>query len=344
MTGFWMAKSFALEAPFRVFARLPGALLYLGLFLLPFGLTTFSVKGVVRGLPFFVWAWGQGLLVGGASPLPLPCLENTLTPSGIGFVGLQGFPPLLGATFWWTISILATLSGVSLVGRLDWWRTIPIWAMLLLACLPWAARLMIGASLLRAGMAGLIGLAAWAVALWPTLRERGALAFGLVWLFILIVLPPFYDRYVVPLLPLFLVGFIPSVQRTTVAAWGAVLFLAVGSVAGVHDYLAVNRTRWDLLNELTIRQNMDPSQVDGGYEWAGWHYAWRGVPEQEVADLASGPWWISLWAPAIQPQYVVSLSPLPGMSIKEERACTTIDPRWRIFVLQPGRTSSSEPA
>jgi hypothetical protein len=342
MTGFWVGRGFAVDVPFRVFVRLPGAILYLGLFLLPVGMSLFSAKRVLVALPFFAWAWGQGIWAGGAHPFPLPCLENTLTLSGIGFLGLQGYQPTLGAPFWWAISVLAALSALGLMGRLNWWERVPIWAMLLLACLPWAARLTLGPSLLRAAIGGLVGLVAWAVFLWPTLRERGAVALGLVWLLLFVALPPFYDRYLVVLLPLFLVGFVRSMARPLLVGWMAVFLIAAGSIAGVHDYLAVNRTRWDLLHDLTALKGIDPSAIDGGYEWAGWHYAWQGIPARERLESARGPWWTTLWAPQIQPEYVVSLSPLPGMTAKEVRSCPTIDERWRVYLLRPTDVSSGE--
>lgn len=334
MTGFWMERSLAIESPFRIFSRLPGAIVYLGLFLLPVGLPSFSVKRALVPLLFLFWAAGQGLWAGGQAPVPLPSLENVLTPSGLGFVGLRGEPPVMGDLPWFVISVLAVISALGLLGRLEFLRRLPLWCPVLLAILPWVGRIVLGASMVRAGLFGLAALAAWAVWFWPNFRERGIRALALVWLFLLVGLPPFYDRYLIVLLPLLAAGLMPRMRPSMLVAWSSVVVMAVGSVIGVHDHLAVNRSRWELLNDLTVAHNMDPSTIDGGYEWAGWHYAWQGVPTVKNTEPSKNPWWIRLWAPQIRPQHVVALSPLPGMSVREIRECRTVDRRWKLFVLQ----------
>lgn len=56
----------------------------------------------------------------------------------------------------------------------------------------------------------------------------------------------------------------------TVSLW---LLLCVGyfTVGATHDYLAWNRARWRAVNDLTNELGITPSEIDGGFEFNGWH-------------------------------------------------------------------------
>jgi hypothetical protein len=43
------------------------------------------------------------------------------------------------------------------------------------------------------------------------------------------------------------------------------------AVGATHDYLDMNRVRWQALDYLTEHQNISPNQIDGGMEFNGWH-------------------------------------------------------------------------
>jgi hypothetical protein len=53
----------------------------------------------------------------------------------------------------------------------------------------------------------------------------------------------------------------------TLLITGAGLF----GVAGTRDYLEWNRTRWMVLNTVLTEQKWKPEEVDGGFEYNGWH-------------------------------------------------------------------------
>ncbi len=335
MTGFWLSRSWGMDAPLRLFTRLPATLITMGLFLLPVGLALVRRRALALPALLFVWSWGQAIWCGGTLPLPLPSLENVIHRAGIGYVGLQGTPPFLNPWFWRAISMLSMVSLLGLLGRLFEHSRSRMLLAVGLAKLPWAGRLVLGGSLLRASVTGLVGLAAWILFMWPRLRLSFGAGLVLVWLGVLLLAPPSYDRYLIPVLPLVLLVVLAHMGPPRMIAWIGAGVLTVSAVIGVHDYLAWNRTRWDVLQELTERHEIAEQHIDGGYEWAGWHFAWKGVPEHEPSAISRAlPWWIRLWAPQIDPCFVISLSPLPGYTVLTTQRCATWLPGWRIYLLE----------
>ncbi|MBN1424473.1 hypothetical protein JXA88_07945, partial [Candidatus Fermentibacteria bacterium] len=280
---------------------------------------------------FILWAWGQAWWLGAPAPLPLPSLENVLHPAGLGFIGVQGAPPPLPSWFWMTLSVGSLGAAIGLVGRVLPPSALPAWAGLLLGIIPWIGGLVLGPSLLRAIVVGMGGSAFWLWAFWGALRARGGLALGIVWLAILAALPPFYDRYLVPLLPLFVIDLVPKLGRIRPWVWASMAVMGILSVIGTHDYLSWNRCRGEQIAGLE-EQGVDPDTIDGGYEWAGWRHAWRGSSTQHT-PAAYAPWWIRLWAPQIEPRYVVALSVVPGYETERSITCPTVVPGWRIHIL-----------
>ena len=70
-----------------------------------------------------------------------------------------------------------------------------------------------------------------------------------------------------------------------VIALGAVIAasMALFSIAGTHDYLAWNRIRWDLGNEL-LAQGVDPLHISAGFEFGGWHNFDKYQPPSRLVD------------------------------------------------------------
>ena len=86
--------------------------------------------------------------------------------------------------------------------------------------------------------------------------------------------PQIYDRYYLLFVPLAtLVLFIVCSQGNAPSrGWTALAVLCLltyGSfaIAGTHDYLAWNRSRWQALRTLTVARHIPPEQIDGGYEF-----------------------------------------------------------------------------
>ena len=95
----------------------------------------------------------------------------------------------------------------------------------------------------------------------------------------------------------------PRLQRAAqAAAIGLILVSAGYSVAGTRDYLAWNRVRWSLLDDLQSRQGVTAGRIDGGFEFNGlrnFQYPYRFQPGKSW-------WWVS------DDEFMVTLGPMPG--------------------------------
>jgi hypothetical protein len=91
-----------------------------------------------------------------------------------------------------------------------------------------------------------------------------------------------YDRYLIPLLPLVMIPLAPSRsvgtirgRRRAMAVTVVMLTLWGGfAAAGTHDYLAWNRVRWQALDALVDR-GVPVARIFGGFEFNGWHFGQR---------------------------------------------------------------------
>jgi 4-amino-4-deoxy-L-arabinose transferase-like glycosyltransferase len=91
----------------------------------------------------------------------------------------------------------------------------------------------------------------------------------------------FFDRYLLPFWPLFLIlaavaaADSGAVKRTprTVTLVIVLLLLAYGgfAVGATHDYLLWNRVRWNATDVLMETDKVWPRQIDGGLEFNGWN-------------------------------------------------------------------------
>ncbi len=86
----------------------------------------------------------------------------------------------------------------------------------------------------------------------------------------------FLDRHLLPLVPLLLAGLATAHRARCPGPISLVLAACMAwySVAGTHDYLAWNRTRWHLLERLES-QGITAERIDGGVEYNAWRLAAR---------------------------------------------------------------------
>lgn len=195
----------------------------------------------------------------------------------------------------------------------------------------WLPLLLSIASLAGAGLlAERIGL--WAVGIWQRRAWRQRLA--TMWfpafaasasllLALLFLLQGYFDRYLLPVVPLaasLLVrtrpGRVPIARLALAAA--CVAGLAAFSVAATHDYLAWNRLRWEIAAAATGELGIPAAQLSGGYELDGWLRYESTVRAGETAIF-------------VPPRgYMIAFGPAPGFEIVRRHTY----PRW----LPPGES------
>ncbi len=122
----------------------------------------------------------------------------------------------------------------------------------------------------------------------------------------------FFDRYLLPLIPLLLASLLAVVNHdegdpgTSLIgerlAVGCVVCSTVFSFLGTHDYLSWNRSRWEVLNDLVEVQKISPESIDGGFEFNGLHF----YSPYQVKTPGKSWWWVK------DDLYLVTFGPVEG--------------------------------
>lgn len=136
----------------------------------------------------------------------------------------------------------------------------------------------------------------------------------------------YFDRYLVPLVPLAIAAVVavsPGL-RPRPAALVALALMSAYSIAGTHDYLAWNRARWDLLEALEAR-GVSAREIDGGVEYNASRLAAELRTAPTDAEARSGQpasakswWWV------VDDRWVVAFTPLDGYRVADSRTYS----RW----------------
>lgn len=226
----------------------------------------------------------------------LPVLALLLALVALAAVVDVGWPPALASSFIWTYGELGATE--SLVAG----NPTPL----------------VPAAIV--GGATVLGLLSSALALGVTRRRLRAPESFLVWSLaghvgLMAILWLFYDRYLLPLLPLLIALLLsgrPALHRAAFTALLAVFALV--SVAGVRDHLAYNEALWKGVTMLR-QLGVPDSEVDGGYVVDGWlHYA---RPEHAPRDIDGNAFYPWLTTPGGLLRYQVANEPLPGWQVVE---------------------------
>ncbi len=119
----------------------------------------------------------------------------------------------------------------------------------------------------------------------------------------------FFDRYLLFLLPFAILFIAPILDRlknkSRAFILPFILIAATGyySAAGTHEYLSWNRARWIASNYLTDYLNINPKDIDGGFEFNGWY-------QTSTRNHDNGKsWWF-----VYDDVYSVSFGPIEGYS------------------------------
>ncbi len=192
---------------------------------------------------------------------------------------------ILASVMWCTVSAVLVLHGLRMpfVGNVLY--DLGLGPALIrddLKALPTAGRLFWGIVTVISLFAALLILKALISAVSLLVRTRGqdqellllAIATSFVYFVPIALLPYPYDRYYLPLVPfVLLVLFVicsqdkPGSRRWTVLGVLCLSIYGAFAIAGTHDFLASNRTRWRALRTLTLEKHIAPEQIDGGEEF-----------------------------------------------------------------------------
>ncbi len=137
----------------------------------------------------------------------------------------------------------------------------------------------------------------------------------------------FFDRYFIPLLPFLIILILSkpipqlSALPMRIGAYIVLFIIAIFSVTATHDYLSWNSARWAALDHLTKEKNITPNEINGGFEFNGWH---RPAKERTYGAFKSW-WWVD------KENYLVTFGKMGGFKKIETY------PYYRF--LPPGRDS-----
>lgn len=317
-------EGFKIYFPY-VYWRALATFIYLGLFCLPFALV--HCRLAVRSMSFWISvalsAGAAYALVSSGRLFPFFGIRDVLQFPSNTLTGLSLGPPTLSDSFLvgpahipqgpWLfrngVTVAGALGGVWMLQRL----LLHGWDLILRVCRVRRsddARLRPPWLFLAVGVAGGLYYAPFLLAL------------------------NFFDRYMLLLVPLVLVvlgvrgratGLTGPGRFRVVAGVGLLGLLGFFTVAGTHDYLAWNRTRWDTARHLVQDRGVDLGDLDAGIEFNAWHrYRFPGEDRATPAGSWSGT-----------RRVVLAFGPLEGYEILEVRFFD----RWlpagpdRIFVL-----------
>jgi hypothetical protein len=131
---------------------------------------------------------------------------------------------------------------------------------------------------------------------------------------LLMLLGNLFDRYVLFFLPAAL--YVAAQKAPTARShWLPAIAVLVGfglvSVGLMHDWLAWNSARWALGHRAVNQRGIDPRDIEGGFEWNGWH-----APVPRLPDTSSQQPGLVLkftqdYFPHVTGRYALSFSEMP---------------------------------
>lgn len=277
--------------------------MYVGLFVLPLlAGAVVGLRRVARSASWLTWAAvglvstviAVGLFRFGEGRPRMPYIPDFLNASGLGPVQqIRGMrPPLVGR------DVLTVLTALCAVGAV-------LFALILAARITGRARTGVGVA----------GMLIWVL----VLQAAGTLpsSFSFFNWYVDGLPAPSLDRYLLPLLPLavvLLLWALGSARLSLPLAWTLTIAVAVFSVAGTRDMMVRQKAVWDLADEVAA-SGLPMYKVDGGAAWSGYRLFEYSVTTPIPPPPSDSPWWVWVYAPAVDGTYVVGGRPLPGYDV-----------------------------
>ena len=85
-----------------------------------------------------------------------------------------------------------------------------------------------------------------------------------------------------------------------------------------------------VLNETKL----EPHQIDGGYEWDGWHAYWSAHASGLKNGAWTAQWWIRNLFVNNTEDYIVSFSPIPPYDVVETQKVRGWNPNNTLYLLK----------
>lgn len=157
------------------------------------------------------------------------------------------------------------------------------------------------------------------------------------WLYLIpILLFKSFDRYFLPLLLVIIIALSQNLKHLKFNYLFAVLILIpVGaySLSQTDYYLKWNQARWELADSI-LETGVPAEQIDGGYEWDGWHSYWSATDSGIKNGPETAPWWIYQIFVNNTEDYIVSFSPFNGYETVTMKKIEAFNPNDTLFLLR----------
>jgi len=132
---------------------------------------------------------------------------------------------------------------------------------------------------------------------------------SILYVSLIILSSSYFDRYTIPLFAYIVLLLLPLritfTKATSFVAINCLLIIVFFSISATHDYLSWNRARWDALNYLTEERKIKPANIDGGFEFNGWHLT--GAYTYDTAKKEDKSWWF-----VNNDEYVIAFGEIDG--------------------------------
>ncbi|MBW2552880.1 MAG: glycosyltransferase family 39 protein [Deltaproteobacteria bacterium] len=124
-----------------------------------------------------------------------------------------------------------------------------------------------------------------------------------------------FSRYYLILIPFFIFAILEINRHIRINKSIFIPLLAIYalfSFAATQDVMSWNQLKWQVTQQLLDR-GISPRRITAGFAWDAWHCCQYSLdhPYEITPQRGDIPWWIENLTPVIDPQYLISNSPIP---------------------------------